>query len=321
MTEKAVADGWYLEGGEWGTDVDINTSTFVSGGNSIEFKANNNAATTIVSDWIPLDDESTSNDSNDRVYEVYALVKNSSTGINKQVRIIVETTDSTKATLNQTVVAHSYTNSANWEAIGSSVITLTSGDSWARIRIDRPSDVDFTTHIDRVYFNPSPAFLHTSIYDPDITGSFTGAWADINFVGAANPFDSFMTPIAFGGGTNQLLSKPGLYSFNADVLVDSSLTAGDMLGIRIRVLNYYLLRGVFKNSYVYGTTLTIPANYSGEEPLPLGVSGVMHCNALQSTSAGGQAIVAKVFVQVIQFAGTGATYEQAHLSMARIPGE
>lgn len=332
MALNAIADGWMYLDGVLGTDIDVDNTNYITGETSIKFPSGGSSSTELVSDWFPIDNRNSSTGGGtlyaDNYYEVYATVYNA-TGYadSRQVKLALETATADKTTITTNTVYSGPVMGSGWQTIGTAFFQVADTERWARIVISRPSVASFDLYIDKAYINPSPAAALVNWYDPAgaNAGSFTGSWANANIHTASSEIynHSFGTDYA-GNPDYIILSKPGLYHVQGQVLIDSNLSDGDMLGIRI-VADTTLTSGTVRRQYVYGTSLAISAAHTtvSTEELLLGVSGLVRIDGFNTTEIESTwtGTIGTVWLEVIQHAGTGVTYENATLRAGRLVGE
>ena len=315
----AIAQGWYLtDGAIPGTDIDLNTTTFLSGETSAVFlSTQTTAAAALVSDWIPIDDWNTDARFGDSKFEVYVVLAADQSDANDKVQVELETATADKTTVAQTEIyigEADYYGGGNFGIVGRSRVTVPTTARWARIRISRPSNIDFNLYIDKAYLNPSPVFAQA--YDDVASGhAFTNAWATANIL----PANGIYNRTEDAGSNTVNLYTPGEYLFTAQVLLDESVDDGDIFGIRIAAQ----MVGV-GTTYIYGTSLSMGAanTHSATNQLALNASGVVKMDAAYSLAGGFTVIYpGGAWVEVIQMAGTLKTYDSARLTVHRIPGE
>lgn len=322
MTAKTFPEGWHIISGTIGTDIDVTTTVgqYQTGGCGFIFYAGQSA--TIVSDWIPI----TGVTEVDNLWEIYVVAKHSGVLTHSQyVSVAVEAASEDKATVD-TIAVYAQETSAIWRCLGSGQIDFTDRP-WGRVRISS----QVTTrdlYLDRVYINPCPAYLAAGAYAESgadtISGSFTSSWANVDFSSCSNSLHSNSRLSALTTADAVGIYKPGTYSVYGCVQVNNACDDGDIFGARVGVLN--------DNSgakYIYGTALTIPASYTPLTPLAtrsihVAVSGLLTIDGSFLSAFGEEGFApepTEIVLQVIQHAGTGGTYTNATLKLARIPGE
>lgn len=318
MAKAAFPDGWRVENGVIGTDIDFVSTQSVSGGYSILFPNGGSSSVRLVGDWIQIDDRTAGGTTTaDNFWEVYVVAYGSATA-SHQIRLRVETCNAARSTINTSTIYSGISSGASWNTYGTSRFSPTAGDVWARLVIDRPSSTAFDLYIDKAYLNPSPAGARLDWRQAasPVTGSFTSSWANVDLSGGTYNDSTH----ADATSSTVYIYKPGLYHVHGQVLIDSNLADGDILGIRIDARTPNSAGSGTLQSYIYGTSLTVPAAHvavSGKE-LALGVSGLVYMDGRQGSAP---AYNSTIRLQVIQHAGTGATYTEASLRAARIAGE
>jgi len=327
MATTSIIDGWMIVDGILGTDIDLDTSTYISGETSIKFISGGSVNTKLVSDWMPLDDRSSGGGGTkfaDNYYEVHTTVQGDTYDATYEVEVLLETANAAKTSINSRTIYSGpllLGGAGGWSTIGTAFSQPADTERWARLVIYRTNSTAFNLYVDKAYVNPVPALGFSSwVNEAGASGSFTGSWATANISGAANQLYSFTAQ----SGQATRIYKPGTYHVHGQVKIDSNLSDGDMLGIRLKVTTG--VAGASIPSYIYGTSLTIPAAHttvSGEELL-MGVSGLARADGVTVYDAGGGSwtgIIATVELQVIQHAGTSATYDASSLRVTRIPGD
>lgn len=317
MSASAFAGGWHIEGGELGVDIDVDTTTYVSGNSSWVFKSGSATTARLVTEWVLISDIGTGGtETADNTFEAYVVARFGTSTPSHYMDMYVETTDASRTAVNQRQTR--VFGTGGWNTFGFARFTPPSGDVWARIAIERPVSVASTLHIDTAYFNPSPSGMLADFLSSatPISGSFNASnWTDINLSSAASLTENWSTL-----STVTTLYKPGLYHMHGQVRVDSSLADGDKLGLRIQVGTPNSSGTGIVTAYIEATSLSIRNAYtptSGKE-LALSASGLVYIEPRRGSSTPYNSTAR---LQQFQYVGSGATYTHASLRIARISGE
>ena len=168
MSSSSPPDGWVLEAGTWGTDIDREESTVFSGAQAFHFK---NTATNavIASTWFPV----TSTWPGRQYQNVHWTWQASANGVNDRLRVRVKFYDETRTLTSTATLFDGAAAAVNtWQNSGFSESIIT-GDRWARFLIDRPGDTDFDLYVDQIVYAIAPPFYFGHGKDPSGTTTFS----------------------------------------------------------------------------------------------------------------------------------------------------
>lgn len=295
---QAFPDGWTVTQGELGTDITTSASQALSGGISIHFPSTAATNAILVSDWIPIPKYTTR--VTPRRYGLFAAVYSDSIDSARKVRIIAETANPTKTTLNTiTIYDAAMPNLSRYDPLGQ-VVTPATTEGWIRYKIDRSDQLDFNLYLDNVEIKQVPA--------------------SSDFTASGSPFSSSWTGVSFGGtlhgltgtsGGDAVIYAPGRYSFSGQVVLDDSYDDGDMFGIRVVTKNF---AGTIQN-YYYGSVATLSAAYNAAtNHMSLTVSGEALFDSFYSEGS----YPVRAELQLIQFSGSVKSYGDVQLQVTRI---
>jgi len=307
MTDSAMPSGWKLLNGTLGTDLVIDTSVALNGSASFKFPSTATSSAVLVSDWVPSFRAVAVSDT--YVLPSYgtshAHVRASSVAANKDVKISVEVANDDKTSINTWTLYNAPLAAANtWELAGDQHTLGSTTYVWMRLRIERPTDIDFNLWVDQAYMAANPPNARLFNTDPV---TFTGAWNTVTF-DAAGLYDQINVP-AVSSVSSVTITRPGFYTFNAYGYISDSVADGDMFGLRIKVAQ------TAGTKYFTGTTLTIPAAYApSSTDLALHTSGNLYIYGQKGAGVAGEV----VSVEIKQLAGSFVDLEELEFSIVRI---
>ncbi len=244
---QSPPDGWEIDTGTWGTDLDRGT-TFFQGIASLQLK-NTSVAASVLSDFIPMR-SSTASYPNTQSFWV-RLQADSVAGGNT-VKLELHTYDNTKSFLATTTPLNGVLNAINtWETYGR-IATPNASAKWARWQITKAAQA-FNVYVDLAPFEDNPPYIsYTQTAAQNINDS---TWTTIVFGTNTFVVDNAINYNAATGVASIL--EPGYYTICSTVNTDDSLGDGKALRIRVK------LNDGTNNYYVYGTGNPIGANDKG----------------------------------------------------------
>ena len=266
MGSQSPPDGWSIDDGEWGTDIDRDTNSF-TGTNSILFKSGG-ADVEFRSDFIPIANTVLAGSAQvlgDQYFTFYTLAYASAIGASKRFRLRIEFYDSSGALIGSpsTIFDTGLTAINTWEAFGQNDTIVVSSPRYARLVYDRPADRDFDLYIDVLDFRSSAPFIEAT---GTFSGSIGGGFQKVDLTAAA--LRSFFT---FDASTDEIIcSLPGVYCITGSSLVEASVADGDMFHTK---LTFAPASG---GTVDYpGSTVTIPRAIVASNAIGLHVSVVI----------------------------------------------
>lgn len=302
----SIPDGWQIQGGDLGTEIDIDTTTFATGGSSVKFIGTGSNAAKWVSAWVPLP-STTAGASRPQAVSVNALLKASSSAGTSSITMVIETANSARSSISTSTVFASNLPSTNWVNVGDT-IQIPGTPAWLRFTIYYTSNSAFNFWVDSVEVKQFPA---GALYNDSTTGTFSATWATATLASGSLLQQSFATL----SSNTIIVYSAGLYQISANVqLPAANYEAGDMFGIRLR----------FGDSagtalfYRYGSVTTVHAAYDASTNnlgLTLATQELLVSDNNQSTT-----VPSQIKVELIQHTNTGTlkAYGDVNIGVARI---
>lgn len=236
MGSNAPPSGWEVVSGTWGTDIDRETSTTLTGPSGIKFPSTGSGGT-IMSPWIKVGGDSGGDGPSDLVYGFYVRFRASSVAAGSNITIKVYTYDENR-TQRETYTAMSavVASAANEWIVASQLANVGSYNArWARFEITKANSA-FDLYIDSAVAKKLPP--HNIALSQSANQTITqNTWTYVNAT-TKNPVTTSETADAgaspSSGGV--ALSLPGIYIMRGLVEFDD-LADGETIWARFRWTN------------------------------------------------------------------------------------
>lgn len=239
MASKAPPTGWEVTTGVWGTNIDRDETTTLSGQAAVKLEYDaSTAAPTLLSPWVPVAGDAAGSSVGmvaDIGTAAYIRFRTNSVTAGNTVTIKVYWYDKDRSLTATDTVWNAVASTANeWQTAGVARVNL--GVRWARIEVTKANN-NFSVFVDTAIVAKLPPSRY-STSDGSITQTIaTGAsWVQINgpFRNAGVPSDSTALAAEVGFDTSNgdiLIYVPGIYVITASALY-SDLQDGEWAALR-----------------------------------------------------------------------------------------